>query len=269
MDSDSDFYGEHVPSPPRSQHLQQPPANTPPGDEDEINELEARLSSFTPSTYWSNRQKLTMEAPSLFPSPASPPPNPNSSSSSSSKLHNPYEGRPNCAKQLSESPQAFLTRLPPSTTDLDPVHIPWIYVANPFIPRRQTTTSSSSSNEDEQEQEAPAEAGTQLGGFMEGGRERLALLGDFLRTVEAKTGSRGGGRGGGRGGMVSKAAVSREVARERNDAVNDVLMLARVLKVRTGKVSKHLLETYSYIPTYLSRYLLTYTPSCPPFRSTN
>lgn len=182
-----------------------------------------------------------METPSLFtsaPSYASPP----SSSSPSSKLHNPYEGRPHCAKQLSESPQTFLTRLPPSTTDFHAERVPWIYVANPFIPRRPQCGNSSG----EEEIEAPAEAGMQLGGFMEGGKERLELLGDFLRTVEMKMGSTSSrGRGG-----SPQAAVNREVVKERQDAVDDILMLARMLKVRTGKVNSSLLSLPS--------------PLCPP-----
>lgn len=161
-----------------------------------------------------------MECRPLFPPAPSDPLPP------SNQLHNPYEGRVHCAKQLSESPQAFLSRLPPSTTDFS-LRVPWIYVANPFIPRRSAGTS-----EHGEEQEAPAEAGTQLGGFVQGGQERLELLGDFLRTMEAKTtGSNNSSRGG-----VSKAAVIREVNKERDGAVEDILMLARMLKVRTGKV---------------------------------
>lgn len=70
----------------------------------------------------------------------------------------------------------------------------------------------------------------QLGGFTQGGRERLELLGDFLRTVEAK-GTRGLSN-------RDKTVLNREVAQERDGAVKDVLMLARMLKVRTGKACR-------------------------------
>lgn len=130
------------------------------------------------------------------------------------KLHNPYEGNPS-AKQLNETMAAFLSRLPPATTDVTP-DIPWIYVANPFIPR-----------EGGGGEEAPAEFGAQLSTFTEGGGERLELFGDFLRTVEEK--KRGGG------GRVN-AAMSKQVTAEREGCVNDILMLARAMKVRTGKV---------------------------------
>lgn len=177
------------------------------------------------------------QCPALF----VPTPSPSSSSPSATQLHNPYEGRVDCAKQLAESPEAFLSRLPPSTTDLS-LRVPWIYVANPFIPRRPAVTAE----QGEEEQEAPAEAETQLGGFMQGGQERLDLLGQFLRTVEAKT----------TGGEVPKAAVTRQMNKEREGAVNDILTLARMTKVRTGKVSLPWpLATCSFIP--LTRCLLS------------
>lgn len=131
------------------------------------------------------------------------------------KLHNPYEGQVS-AKQLDETMAAFLSRLPPATTDVTP-DIPWIYVANPFIPREGGGV-----------EEAPAESGTQLSTFVEGGGERLELFGDFLRTVDEKKRGTGGRVG---------AAMSRQVTAEREGCVNDILMLARVMKVRTGKAS--------------------------------
>lgn len=140
------------------------------------------------------------------------------------KLHNPYEGQLS-AKQLSETMAAFLSRLPPATTDVTP-DIPWIYVANPFIPREGGAGG----------EEAPAESGAQLSTFIEGGGERLELFGDFLRTVDEK--KRGAG------GRVS-AAMSRQVTAEREGCVNDILMLARAMKVRTGKASS--IQSHSYL----------------------
>lgn len=133
------------------------------------------------------------------------------------KLHNPYEGQVS-AKQLSETMADFLSRLPPATTDVTP-DIPWIYVANPFIPREGGGGV----------EEAPAESGAQLNTFIEGGGERLELFGDLLRTMDEK--KRAGGTG-----RVS-TAMSRQVTAEREGCVNDILMLARVMKVRTGKAS--------------------------------
>lgn len=134
------------------------------------------------------------------------------------KLHNPYEGQVS-AKQLNETMAGFLSRLPPATTDVTP-DIPWIYVANPFIPREGAGGGA---------EEAPAESGAQLSTFIEGGGERLELFGDFLRTVDEKKRAGGSGR-------VS-VAMSRQVTAEREGCVNDILMLARAMKVRTGKAS--------------------------------
>lgn len=134
------------------------------------------------------------------------------------QLHNPYEGKPSCAKQLGETIDAFLSRLPPATTDAG-LDRPWIYVANPFIPR-----------EDRGGEEAPAEFGAQLGRFVEGGQERLEMFGDMLREVQEKGIQRV------RGGPT-QAVVNREMAKHREGCKNDVLMLAKLLKVRTGKVS--------------------------------
>lgn len=154
------------------------------------------------------------------------------------KLHNPYEGLIS-AKQLDETMPAFLSRLPPATTDVTP-DIPWIYVANPFIPRDGGAGG----------EEAPAESGSQLSTFIEGGGERLELFGDFLRAVDEKKRAGGGGR--------MSAAMSSQVAAEREGCVNDILMLGRVMKVRTGKVSY-----YRLTPFYLI-YQIAPPPTTPP-----
>lgn len=71
------------------------------------------------------------------------------------------------------------------------------------------------------------EFGAQLHTFMEGGGERLELFSDFLQTRQQK----------GRGGRAA-AAMTREVSKERDECVSDILMLASAMKVRTGKVSR-------------------------------
>ncbi|ROW01809.1 hypothetical protein VPNG_07819 [Cytospora leucostoma] len=188
MDSDSDFYG----------------------DDSEVAVLESRVENFDVESYWRLRERAGMVHPGIKQESSSPTPNTNMASTSS-KLHNAYEGRVS-AKQLGETIDDFLRRLPPATTDATP-EIPWIYVANPFIPR-----------DDKGGEEAPAEPGAQLHTFIEGGSERLELVGDFLRTEQDKG-------PGGRAGNV----MAREVSRERDECVGDILMLANAMKVRTGK----------------------------------
>lgn len=146
------------------------------------------------------------------------------------QLHNPYEGKVSCAKQLNETVETFLSRLPPSSTDISPQN-PWIFVANPFIPRQ-----------DRGGEEAPTEFGAELEKFVAGGEKRLEMCGDFVRVLETRTvaGSGGSGGGGSTGrakGGPSKAMATKEIAKEKAECADDILMLAQMLKVRTGKVS--------------------------------
>lgn len=183
------------------------------------------METFDPTSYWRSREALGTASPamSIKKESGTSSDSPSPFAALATKLHNPYEGKPSCAKQLNETIEAFLLRLPPATTDVAP-DCPWIFVANPFIPR-----------EDRGGEEAPAEFGAQLGKFAEGGKVRLEMFGDLLREVQDKT---AGGSQGGRGREgPSKTAVNREVAMQREGCVNDILMLAKVLKVRTGKVS--------------------------------
>lgn len=231
MDSDSDFYGDHFLPLHFSRLSLFVATNNLSGDEEDIHELESRVEKFNPADFWRERSLVASCSPakSVKQEPSSQSPSSPSAGvgAAANQLHNPYEGRPSCAKQLSETTEAFLARLPPATTDAGP-DCPWIYVANPFIPR-----------EDRGGEEAPAEIGAQLGRFMEGGEARLLMLGDLVRELQEKTVAAAGGSQRGRGGAgPSKAAVSSEVAKQREGCANDILMLAKMLKVRTGKVSR-------------------------------
>ncbi|KUI59417.1 UPF0696 protein C11orf68 [Cytospora mali] len=190
MDSDSDFYGR---------------------DDNEIANLESRVEDFNVESYWRLRGQSGIAHPGIKQEASSSSSTTNMTPTTATKLHNPYEGQAS-AKQLGETIDEFLKRLPPGTTDVTP-EIPWIYVANPFIPR-----------ENQGGEEAPAESGAQLQTLIEGGGERLELFGDFLRTKQEK----------GRGGRAGTAMAS-EVSREREECVGDILMLARAMKVKTGK----------------------------------
>lgn len=236
MDSDSDFYGKRRPHHPTTPQTDPADSLTPAtGDEDEVAALESRAQDFNVKAYWRDIDDHDTVQPGRIKDSYSSPSSaaamtPAAAAAKAPKLHNPYEGQVS-AKQLNETMAAFIARLPPATTDVTP-DIPWIYVANPFIPREGGAGG----------EEAPAESGVQLGTFTEGGGERLEMLGDFLRMVDEK---KGGG-----GGRVS-AAMNKQVTAEREGCVNDILMLARVMKVRTGKVSSlpsHPLPFYSSVP---------------------
>ncbi|KAI9147867.1 hypothetical protein HJFPF1_12902 [Paramyrothecium foliicola] len=137
---------------------------------------------------------------------------------SSSQLHNPYSGVP-YAWQLTETVDDFLLRLPPATTEQTP-EAPWIYICNPFIARLQKEQGggqSSLGNEDE----APEEEGSQVWLVERGARERLEITSSFIDGMNKSS--------------KSKSFIEKELRMERKQAVEDILTLAHVAKVRAGK----------------------------------
>lgn len=134
------------------------------------------------------------------------------------QLHNPYAGL-HYARQLGETVDEFLTRLPPATTDATP-DLEWIYIYNPHIPRKDNQSPESQLVRG-CENEGPLGPQTRLGTFMEGGTARLHLLRDFIEKSNAS------GR--------AKTAIGREIDRARGEAVRDILALAHMSHVRCGK----------------------------------
>ncbi|KAH0493287.1 hypothetical protein TgHK011_008199 [Trichoderma gracile] len=135
-----------------------------------------------------------------------------------SRLHNPYAGIP-YAWQLTETVDDFLARLPPATTDRTP-EVPWIYICNPWIPRvhkREGQGQFSKGNEDE----APEEEGSETAIVAQGGLERLHLVSKFIEGMQ-------------RSGQAP-SVVEKEIRNERKQATSDILKLAHLVKVRTGK----------------------------------
>ena len=190
MDSESDFYG----------------------DEDTVTDLESRLNEFDVEAWMNSR--LTFNAPMVRQQEAEEQqrrlkkrkgndPEPSSQSADTKplgRLHNRYEGEP-LARQLTESVEDFLERLPPSTTDWRP-GFDWIYIANPYIPAPQ---------------QGPA-----MNSFMKGGQERLRMyveLTDMIETASGKPASQ----------------IQRDVHQERVEAVQDLQALAVACNFVTGK----------------------------------
>ncbi|KAK3320079.1 hypothetical protein B0T19DRAFT_280299 [Cercophora scortea] len=95
------------------------------GSEETIAALNFRLNSHTISSLWITHQASR----SLLPRPndALPPP--------PGALHNHFPNAEDrlSARQLDETVDAFLARLPPATTDIAP-GLDWIWIANPYIP---------------------------------------------------------------------------------------------------------------------------------------
>ncbi|KAM0322418.1 hypothetical protein ACHAQA_009485 [Verticillium albo-atrum] len=185
-DSESDFYG----------------------DDETVAELQSRVDLFDVA-HWHQTYR---EQTHLAPIPA------RKTMKNVSKLHNPYAGIP-YAWQLTETVSDFLARLPPATTEATE-QCPWIFVCNPYIPRKaraEAQNQSSRGNEDE----APEEEGTHLARAVEGGTERLHILTSFIEGLERTT--------------KAKSTKTREANKERKQAVDDILRLAHACRVRAGK----------------------------------
>ncbi|KAE9572388.1 hypothetical protein CGMCC3_g11372 [Colletotrichum fructicola] len=176
------------------------------GDEDIIEGLEARVNSFNVAQWWEETRAVQLNRKAK----AEP--------ADSTKLHNPYAGVP-YAWQLTETLSDFLNRLPPETTE-GTADVPWIFICNPFIARKSRFLAQnqfSRGNEDE----APEEDGSQLNTLVEGGTERLRILGNFVDGIH----------------RTKKSATAKlsEINHEKKQAVKDVLSLAHACKVRSGK----------------------------------
>ncbi|KAF9873606.1 hypothetical protein CkaCkLH20_09065 [Colletotrichum karsti] len=176
------------------------------GDEETVAGLEARVNSFNVAQWWEETNAVHLNR-RVKTEPVD-----------SKRLHNPYAGVP-YAWQLTETVDAFLDRLPPETTE-GSEEIPWIFICNPYIPRKDRLSAQnqfSKGNEDE----APEEEGSQLDTLIEGGTERLNILRHFTNDIQRTP--------------TSKAARRADINDEKKQAVQDILALAHACKVKAGK----------------------------------
>jgi hypothetical protein len=134
------------------------------------------------------------------------------------RLHNPYEGV-RYAWQLGETVDAFLARLPPSTTPVT-IEDHWIYISNPHVPA-EPTSQSAKYKAAGCEGGAPLQSDTMLDLYIQGGMERLHLLSDFMAKSKSTA--------------KSKTIAARDIGNERTLAVSQILDLAHHLHVRCGK----------------------------------
>lgn len=110
----------------RVKHNRKPSAEILPGDSEE---LEHRLAQSDPANYWSTHHlQLSVVAFRAIAQTAI--------NVSSKPLHNVYEGH-SSGRQLGETVDVFLMRLPPLTTSIHHAG-PWIYIANPHSEYRST-----------------------------------------------------------------------------------------------------------------------------------
>lgn len=202
---ESDFYGTPGINPHQVTRL------TKIGDEDVKQDLEDRAQNFNPAEWWAKDEPSLTEMA-----------NSNMAKSTKKKdsiLYNPYEGV-FCARQLTETVDEFLVRLPPATTSTTAT-TQWIYIANPY----RKATWKSENNQVEFKEEAPLEEDSNWSTFVPIAQKMLEDLTDMREMIERK-----------RAGE-QKASILRAVNKEKNLIVEKILDAAVEHHCTSGKVS--------------------------------
>src|ERR1700712_5793341 len=131
-----------------------------------VTELEDRAASFEVMEWWDARMPTITEIAIAGVE--------HSGTVKDAKLHNPYDGLWS-ARQLTETVNEFLERLPPATTPASDV-VDWIYIANPYRKAERTARDSL--------KEGPAEDERDLGEFVRRGTRYLEELMVIKNGVE-------------------------------------------------------------------------------------
>lgn len=224
---ESSFYGQYVSSEISCKLIEV-------GDDDVKQEFEERAASFDPTQYWNYHErslqriayknaesmplKMLKREPQQVQSEISTDPDPTtptsppidlrpklpaeSSESPSARPYNPYEGDPS-AKQLAETVEEFLSRLPPSTTTLASTGYPWIWIANPHSTYRPS--------------------GPDVAGYRSAGLAMFSEYLDVKHELESKNPTK------------SSAAINRMLSPTRDRLEQSLIQLAQDKKVTTGK----------------------------------
>jgi hypothetical protein len=121
-------------------------------------------------------------------------------------------------RQLAETVDEFLQRLPPATTE-GSEELKWIWISNPYLPLRQYNSAEIPGDE-ESTGISKVSLMTTQGQSMLHELEKKQL--DMLRNLTQQ----------------SAAAISREISIERDKTVVNIQNLAIEMKITTGKVSK-------------------------------
>lgn len=182
------------------------------GDETTKDELEARAAAFSAKEWWS-RRKLTLMEISKYNLAAV-------KDKKTPQLYNPYEGH-SYARQLNETVEEFLERLPPATTPVSDL-VPWIFIANPYRKIKQATPS-----QEDVGTEGPPDEGSDQTEFGYRGRGLLKELGGLRKSVEEKNQGK------------AKIVISRLVNVQRDKIAKDILDTAVKCKFTSGKVCIH------------------------------
>jgi len=181
------------------------------GDEQLVADLEKRVENLNVGTWWQAREGAA--TPLGLQSQGAP-------SNDVSHLHNPYAGNKH-ARQLTETVDAFLSRLPPATTEKTPGHA-WIWIYNPYR-KRKSQMEAQNRHLRGGEDEVPEAEGADLPMLMQAGQERLDIASSFCNEY--------------RNSGQPQVMISRETRKAGMDAAKDILDLAQALGVTCGKVN--------------------------------
>jgi hypothetical protein len=182
------------------------------GDETTQQELENRANSFQVAEWWKHKiPSITEIADANIK---------NGRNSKAPSLHNPYEGN-SCARQLDETVDEFLKRLPPSSTRAKKLEVPWIFIANPY--RKAPRVIRKEDGGEDLAGEGPPAEDSQWAEFLRvAGRLLDELLG-VRNIIERK-----------RDGQP-KATITRAINIEKDRIVMSILKSAADLQCTSGK----------------------------------
>ncbi len=175
-------------------------------------DLEERASTFDVEDWWKHRELSLNEMAAA-----------NTVSATASKavtLYNPYEGNP-CGRQLGETVEEFLTRLPPATTRAS-LQLPWIYIANPY--RKAPSAIKSEANKEEVTAEGPPEEASDWAKFAVLAGNLLEELMGIKREIEKKNVGK------------AKSTITRQFNIQKEKIVKKILDTATELHCTSGKV---------------------------------
>ena len=140
--------------------------------------------------------------------------------SKSATLYNPYEGQ-FCGRQLGESVQEFLERLPPATSQASEI-LPWIFIANPF--RKAPTSTQGDSSKGKLAAEAPEDEDSDWAQFVVLGGKLLEELTSLKHEIEKKKAGQ------------AKGTITKAVNVQKEMIVQKILGTAVDLHCTSGKV---------------------------------
>ncbi|KAL8949863.1 MAG: hypothetical protein Q9222_004056 [Ikaeria aurantiellina] len=172
------------------------------GDDETKAKLEQQALEYDPAPYWAHHEHLLpvvaakAKAKAQAQAQASSSPNPAEKS-----LYNLYEGKP-CGRQLNESVEQFLKRLPPLTTKSSAAY-PWIYIANPYATSRPTDSDQA--------------------GFMHDGEQLLEEFGEKKDEIETSMAGK------------AKSTITRKLTPLRKALEENLLVKAKEKGFTSGK----------------------------------